>query len=47
MKIVLERFNMHKFKPVTTTLSNQFRLFKDEGAKSDEEKVHMKIVSYA
>ncbi|KAG9446519.1 hypothetical protein H6P81_012647 [Aristolochia fimbriata] len=47
VKKVLERFNMHESKAVTTTLGSQFKLSKEQGAKSDEEIAHMKTVSYA
>ena len=46
MKKVLERFNMNEFKPVTTTLGS-FQLSKEQGAKSEEDKAHMKKVHYA
>ncbi|KAG9444920.1 hypothetical protein H6P81_016260 [Aristolochia fimbriata] len=47
VKKVLERFNMHESKAVTTTLGSQFKLSKEQGAKSDEEIDHMKTVPYA
>ncbi|KAG9445072.1 hypothetical protein H6P81_016412 [Aristolochia fimbriata] len=47
VKKVLERFNMHESKAVTTTLGSQFKLSKEQGAKSDEEIAHMKTVPYA
>ncbi|KAG9453509.1 hypothetical protein H6P81_006413 [Aristolochia fimbriata] len=47
VKKVLERFNMHESKAVTTTLGSQFKLSKEQGDKSDEEIAHMKTVPYA
>ncbi|KAG9446485.1 hypothetical protein H6P81_012613 [Aristolochia fimbriata] len=47
VKKVLERFNMHESKAVTTTLGSQFKLSKEQCAKSDEEIAHMKTVPYA
>ncbi|KAG9450355.1 hypothetical protein H6P81_010320 [Aristolochia fimbriata] len=47
VKKVLERFNMHESKAVTTTLGSQFKLSKEQGAKSNEEIAHMKTVPYA
>ncbi|KAG9444915.1 hypothetical protein H6P81_016255 [Aristolochia fimbriata] len=47
VKKVLERFNMHESKAVTTTLGSQFKLSKEQGSKSDEEIAHMKTVPYA
>ncbi|KAG9457669.1 hypothetical protein H6P81_002177 [Aristolochia fimbriata] len=47
VKKVLERFNMHESKAMTTTLGSQFKLSKEQGAKSDKEIAHMKTVPYA
>ncbi|KAG9455261.1 hypothetical protein H6P81_008165 [Aristolochia fimbriata] len=43
----LERFNMHESKAVTTTLGSQFKLSKEQGAKSDEEIAQMRTMPYA
>ena len=44
---VLERFNMHKAKPVNTPLAGHFKLSSDQSPKSKKEKEEMKTTPYA
>lgn len=44
---VLKGFNMDKTKPITTALGGHFKLLRELGAKTHEEKVEMENVSYS
>nr|CAN80650.1 hypothetical protein VITISV_022906 [Vitis vinifera] len=47
VKKVLNRFNMHKAKPVSTPLGSHFKLSKEQSLKTEEERDHMSKVPYA
>ena len=47
VKIVLNRFNMNKAKPVSTPLGSHFKLSKEQSPKTEEEMDYMSKVSYA
>lgn len=47
MKRVLERFNMKNVKPVSTLLTNHFKLNKRSCPTSDEEKKEMIAIRYS
>ena len=47
VKKVLNRFNMNKAKPVSTSLGSHFKLSKEQSPKTEEEMDYMSKVSYA
>ena len=47
VKIVLNRFNMNKAKPVSTPLGSHFKLSKEQSPKTEEEVDYMSKISYA
>ena len=47
VKIVLNRFNMNKAKPVSTPLGSHFKLSKEQSPKTEEERDYMSKVPYA